>query len=99
MDKNIDKERAIQLLVGFRNYLTSGNPIWDIDDVSKAFDMAIKSLERKRGEWIVDDASIEHCSACKHRFYISALFAVGGNDEPPCCPNCGAEMRKGESNG
>lgn len=47
MDKNIDKERAIQLLVGFRNYLTSGNPIWDINDVSKAFDIAIEALKNE----------------------------------------------------
>lgn len=49
-------------------------------------------VEVVHGKWIIDDASIEHCSVCKHRFYISALFAVGGNDEPPCCPNCGAKM-------
>lgn len=48
--------------------------------------------ERKNGKWIVDDVETEHCSVCKHRFYISALFAVGGNDEPPSCPNCGARM-------
>lgn len=50
--------------------------------------------ERKTGKWIVDDVGTEHCSVCKHRFYISALFAVGGNDEPPCCPNCGARMEE-----
>ena len=44
------------------------------------------------GEWVIDDASTEHCSVCGHPFYTSALFAVGGNDEPPYCPNCGAKM-------
>lgn len=52
----------------------------------------LPSIQRKKGKWIVDDVATEHCSICKHSFYISALFAVGGNDEPPCCPNCGAKM-------
>ncbi len=68
-------------------------PILFLDtEKDEAIQMAIKALEHKHGEWIIDDASIEHCSVCKHRFYISALFAVGGNNEPPCCPNCGARM-------
>lgn len=105
MDKNIDKERAIQLLVGFRNYLTSGNPIWDIDDVSKAFDIAIESLEqyemayehgwtdaeseyrkileRKHGEWIIQDGKVV-CSEC-----------FEPNLETNYCPNCGARMCDG----
>ncbi len=45
-----------------------------------------------RGKWINQRADSEMCSACGVRFYISALFAVGGNDEPNYCPNCGARM-------
>lgn len=91
MDKNINKERAIQLLVGFRNYLTSGNPIWGIDDVSKAFDMAIKALERQHGEWIEDEEQnhVEitfHCSECGYK-------AWGIEETTNFCPNCGADMR------
>ena len=52
------------------------------------------ALERKRGEWINQQADSEMCSACGVRFYISALFAVGGNNEPNYCPNCGALMDK-----
>lgn len=48
--------------------------------------------ENVKGEWVIDDAATEHCSVCGHPFYTSALFAVGGNDEPPYCPNCGARM-------
>lgn len=50
--------------------------------------------ERKKGNWINQRADSEMCSSCGVRFYISALFAVGGNDEPPYCPNCEADMRK-----
>lgn len=48
-----------------------------------------------RGEWVNPRHDSEMCSCCGTRFYISALFAVGGNDEPNFCPNCGAEMREG----
>lgn len=54
--------------------------------------MSLPTIEERKGKWIVDDVATEHCSVCKHRFYISALFAVGGNDETPCCPWCGARM-------
>lgn len=50
--------------------------------------------EVKRGRWINQRADSEMCSACGTRFYVSALFAVGGNDEPNFCPNCGANMRE-----
>ena len=47
-----------------------------------------------RGKWIDQRADSERCSACGVRFYISALFAVGGNNEPNFCPNCGARMEE-----
>ena len=56
---------------------------------------ALSSADRPTGEWVIDDAHTEHCSVCGHTFYTSALFAVGGNDEPNFCPNCGARMYKG----
>lgn len=49
--------------------------------------------ENVKGEWIVDDPRSEHCSNCGHEYYITSLFMVGINDEPPFCPNCGADMR------
>ena len=49
--------------------------------------------ENVKGEWIVDDPQSEHCSNCGHEYYITSLFMVGINDEPPFCPNCGADMR------
>lgn len=47
-----------------------------------------------RGQWVSPRPDSEMCSCCGTRFYISALFAVGGNDEPNFCPNCGADMRE-----
>lgn len=64
----------------------------ELKNMHEALSMAIRSLEVVRGEWVIDDAATEHCSVCGHPFYTSALFAVGGNDEPPYCPNCGARM-------
>lgn len=55
----------------------------------------LPSADRPTWEWIIEDAHTEHCSVCGCAFYISALFAVGGNDEPNYCPNCGARMYKG----
>lgn len=63
---------------------------WDCDHVHCHKGKSVQP--KRKGKWIVDDMATEHCSVCKHRFYISALFAVGGNDEPPCCPNCGVRM-------
>ena len=59
--------------------------------------MAIEALsaEAVHGGWIIEDAHTEHCSVCGYAFYTSALFAVGGNDEPNYCPNCGAKMKGG----
>ena len=51
--------------------------------------------DRLSGEWVIEDAHTEHCSVCGYAFHISALFAVGGNDEPNFCPNCGARMKGG----
>ena len=58
----------------------------------------------KRGHWITTqktiDDNITTCSNCKREFYIEDLVEVG-NDDGYCefCPNCGAEMNGGKSNG
>lgn len=40
-------EKAIERIKAFRNYLCSGNPIWDVNECKEAFDMAIAAMEQK----------------------------------------------------
>ena len=39
------KEEAIKKLEDIRDYLTAGNPIWDIESVEEACNMAIEALK------------------------------------------------------
>ncbi len=39
-------EEAIKKLEGFKNYLCSGNPIWDTNEVAEVFDTAIEALRK-----------------------------------------------------
>ena len=65
--------------------------VWNEDsdgyEYAQAIDVAIESLERRCGEWIVCDAPPPtwwyECSIC-HK---------AGNVEYNFCPNCGADMR------
>jgi len=67
------------------------------DSLCRKANCEVKAVAPVRhGRWINQRADSEMCSACGVRFYISALFSVGGNDEPNFCPNCGAKM-DGES--
>ena len=50
------------------------------------------TIEQKHGRWIVVDAAREKCSECKTVYSIDSLFALGINDEPRFCPNCGSPM-------
>ena len=54
--------------------------------------------ERKRGqwEWHNENEFYYSCSCCGHKAYGNNLEIVGGTYH--FCPNCGAEMRKGEDN-
>ena len=82
-----------------------GNPI-PPQDLAEAFDMAIKSLEQKRGKW-VDRASELDAGLGRHNFVCSecahtAWYFVGGSEDwwdtrkPNYCPNCGARMESDE---
>ena len=39
------REETIDMCMEIRDYLTSGNPIWDKDKVGEALDMAIEALK------------------------------------------------------
>lgn len=82
-----------------RNYLLSGNPIWDTKTIDEAFSMAIEALkDRPKGEWeqvpykrlgheeVVIDGTSWRCSNCGD---------ARKRNEPDMdfCPNCGADMR------
>lgn len=59
--------------------------------------------KRPKGEWIGDtdfDGTCK-CSKCRMTFDTDRLKMVmcdGKYELPPCCPNCGAEMRKEVNN-
>lgn len=40
------KAEAINMCMEVRDYLTSGNPIWNKDKVGEALDMAIEALKK-----------------------------------------------------
>lgn len=55
--------------------------------------------ERKKGNWVTVDRRYVRCSECglettKNELRGIALF---GENEPYFCPNCGADMRGGDS--
>lgn len=56
-----------------------------------------KFTERKKGEWIhCDDGSVSYrCSVCGKHAYGNYSEIFSG--EYHYCPNCGAEMEKGEA--
>ena len=97
----MSREEAIQKVTAFRNYLMAGNPIWDVDEVREAFNMAIEALAIdpvKHGRWIeypdvlqfpdVLDESYIGCSQCKNVFSVIDNCTERFN----YCPNCGAKM-------
>lgn len=74
------------------DWLFEGEPIilkHEIETISPA---DVRSVPK--GQWISFDAESEKCSHCKRRYYISALFAIGGNNEPDFCPGCGADIKE-----
>ena len=43
------KEEAIKLMQAVKVYMISGNPIWSVEPIGEAFDVAIEALKQK---WI-----------------------------------------------
>lgn len=68
------------------------------EDIDKA--PTIDAVERKRGEWIKNEGRRGwHCSCCKvDNYYAYSWNSESGRNEfqDNFCPNCGADMRKGE---
>ena len=56
-------------------------------------------MVREKGEWVFDrvstvcDFEVVKCSNCGYEAYAQAIHVKHGN----FCPNCGADMRKGEN--
>lgn len=46
------REEAIERIKSYKRYLMGGNPIWSVEEVAKAFDMAIEALSAERTGWI-----------------------------------------------
>lgn len=40
-------EEAQEILQEIKHYLTAGNPVWDVDEIAEACDMAIEALKAK----------------------------------------------------
>ena len=55
----MNRDEAINVIKGARQYLTVGNPIWNVKKVDEAFDMAIEALsadavQGERGHMMID---------------------------------------------
>lgn len=43
----MDRIEAVTLLQEIKHYLTTGNPVWDVDEIAEALDMAIEALRNE----------------------------------------------------
>lgn len=41
----MDRIESMTLLSEIKHYLTAGNPVWDVDEIAEALDMAIEALQ------------------------------------------------------
>jgi len=77
------RDEAIKWLQGIEErYFHGGDEAYD-KRRREAVRMAIEALERKHGEWIIQNGMVV-CSEC-----------FEPNFETNFCPNCGADMRGG----
>lgn len=54
------KEEALKLMQAVKSYMTSGNPIWSVEPIGEAFDMAIEALQAKTdGDTISRQAALD----------------------------------------
>ena len=43
-ERGMTREEAIERIKSYKRYLMGGNPIWSVEEVAEAFDMAIEAL-------------------------------------------------------
>lgn len=64
----MNREEAINVIKGARQYLTVGNPIWNVKKVDEALNMAIEALSEPI-----------NCVKCKHYYEIEDDTGVHGH--------------------
>lgn len=75
---------------------TSTEPSAEYLKQKEAYELAIKALEeRPTGEWVTDDAGNITCSNCGFSLGSKIVKLLYPFDFP-YCPDCGADMKKGE---
>ena len=74
----MNREEAINVIKGARQYLTVGNPIWNVKKVAEAIDMAIEALQAEYEDYehatLVDikeplKVQVVRCKDCRHAYF------------------------------
>ena len=86
----MDNKEAIKYLIP--PIATSTEPSAEYLKQKEAYDLAIKALERPKGEWIRQDDKWIQCSNCKDGLYGISITGF------EYCPFCGADMKGGAEN-
>lgn len=60
----MSREEAIKKMKAVKAYMTSGNPIWNTDEIAEAFDAAIEALEREPNN---GKCEVSLCDNCDER--------------------------------
>ena len=93
------REEAINVIKGARQYLTVGNPIWNVKKVDEAFDMAIEALSADavtHGRLIDADALSEKLCATTIFIKDGEAFQRMINDAPTVSADAVEVVRCGE---
>lgn len=61
------REEAINVIKGARQYLTVGNPIWNVKKVDEAMNMAIEALQAPSADSVSTEYAIECIDQCRER--------------------------------
>ena len=77
------REEAINVIKGARQYLTVGNPIWNVKKVDEAMNMAIEAL-----------SSDAIAKAYNQGFVEGSVNATVNSNY--VCPRCGEKMERKE---